>query len=134
MIDKNAAEAIAELNKPIDYEKIDESVESLIDLEELDALMSESEEDFNVAFKGSDFEIPTYTDSAPDIATFDFIKDFGNHHVVPTSKTKAETITCDCGKNHEELYPIFIDTPNFEINSQDFIELYDKPNRPKLSN
>lgn len=131
MIDENAQKAIADLEKPIDYPKLNQNI---IDSAEIEAIIADAEKDLNPAFKGADFEMPIYTDSAPDIATMKFIRDFDNVHPVPTSKVKSESRTCHCGKNHEELYSVFTDSPKFEIYPQDFIELYDKPTRAKLSN
>lgn len=125
MIDELAEKSIKDLETPIDFEAIDAQI---LPQEKIDELVN------NPTFKGSDFTMPVYTESVPDIATIDFIKEFGKEYSVPTSNNKAASTACSCGKTHEDLYNIYTDTPESGIAPQDFIELYDKPNRPKLSN
>ena len=121
MIDDLAAASLADLNKPIDFEA-------------LDAMLKPSEQVQDVAFKGSDYTPQIYMDSAPDIATIDFMKEFGKEYPVPTSKVKSESVACKCGKTHESIYNVFKDAPDYEMVFHDAIETYDKPNRPRLGN
>lgn len=115
MIDKNAAEALAELNKPIDYEKIDKSLEPIVDAEELATLMAEAQGEQEPSFKGSETLMPFYIDLVPDVATIDFLKEFDRVRPVSTSAQKSTFSEDDVIRRSDYNVPFYFDSPKEEM-------------------
>ena len=106
MIDDIAAQSLKDLEAPIDYEAIDAQV---YPQEKIDALSKD------MTFKGAVDGLPVYMDSAPDIATLDFISEFSENKPVPASAQKSTFAEGDVITRSDYTVPLYFDSPEEEM-------------------
>ena len=106
MIDDIAAQSLKDLEAPIDFEAIDAQV---YPQEKIDAMSKD------MTFKGAMDRIPVYTDSAPNIATLDFVKEFSENKPVPASAQKSTFLDDDVISTSGYDVPLYFDSPKEEM-------------------
>lgn len=116
MIDELAEKSIKDLETPIDFEAIDAQI---LPQEKIDEFAA------NQTFKGasSEFKMPFYTDSAPDLATINFIEEFGTHTVAPVSPQKSICSGEEIRQASKHNIPIYTDVSGVEMGTIGFNEL-----------